>query len=142
MVWMILVRSWPAAPTNGSPCLSSSAPGASPTNINAALISPTPNTTFLRELVRFGHFTQTSARSRNSRMASALAAGSSGVGVEVIAYGGFAEWIKSTLLAGSAVAIVAFAGATGAAWSARLDAVPGAVIRFAAAPAGEEERSD
>ena len=39
---MIRVRGWPAAPTNGSPCLSSSAPGASPTNISGESTSPTP----------------------------------------------------------------------------------------------------
>src|SRR6185436_43970 len=79
MVWIIRVRNWPAAPTNGSPCASSSAPGASPTNMSCELMSPTPKTTFLRELARFGHFTQTSARSRKSFIASAFAAGSSAV---------------------------------------------------------------
>src|SRR5690349_1261696 len=39
-------------------------------------MSPTPKTTFFRTLARFGHFTQTSARSRSSRIASALAWGS------------------------------------------------------------------
>ena len=33
---MIFVSSWPARPTNGSPWMSSSAPGASPTNIRSA----------------------------------------------------------------------------------------------------------
>ena len=42
---MIFVSSWPARPTNGSPCRSSSAPGASPTNIRSAFGLPTPKTT-------------------------------------------------------------------------------------------------
>src|SRR5438093_6726740 len=45
-------RSWsssfPAAPTNGTPCLSSWKPGASPTNIRSAPGSPEPNTTCVR----------------------------------------------------------------------------------------------
>ena len=45
---MIFVSSWPARPTNGSPWTSSSAPGASPTNISAARGLPTPNTTWRR----------------------------------------------------------------------------------------------
>ena len=48
---MILVSSWPARPTNGSPWMSSSAPGASPTNIRSALGFPTPKTTCLRPSV-------------------------------------------------------------------------------------------
>src|SRR6185436_6849439 len=74
---MIFVNSCPAAPTNGSPCASSSAPGASPTNISDAFVSPTPNTTFCRALARFGHFIQTNARSRSSANAADFAAGSS-----------------------------------------------------------------
>src|SRR5258707_941106 len=38
----------PAAPTNGSPCRSSSAPGPSPTNISSAAGLPEPNTPFAR----------------------------------------------------------------------------------------------
>ena len=34
---IIFVSSWPARPTNGTPCSSSSAPGASPTNISSAV---------------------------------------------------------------------------------------------------------
>src|ERR671938_1427545 len=45
-------RSWsssfPAAPTNGTPCLSSWKPGGSPTNIRSAAGSPEPNTTCVR----------------------------------------------------------------------------------------------
>jgi hypothetical protein len=58
--------------------MSSSAPGASPTNISCASMLPTPNTTFLRVEARCGHLTQTIARSRSSAMAWALA----GSGVE------------------------------------------------------------
>ena len=42
------VSSWPARPTNGSPCWSSCMPGASPTNIRPASALPEPNTTFVR----------------------------------------------------------------------------------------------
>jgi hypothetical protein len=70
IVWMILVSNCPALPTNGSPCASSSAPGASPTNINSASILPTPNTTFFRELAKWGHFTQANARARSSAKAA------------------------------------------------------------------------
>src|SRR5438128_5356841 len=41
-------RSFPAAPTNGTPCLSSWKPGASPTNIRSAFGLPDPNTTCVR----------------------------------------------------------------------------------------------
>ena len=44
---IIRLRSWPAGPTKGSPWTSSSAPGASPTNMIAASRLPTPRTTFL-----------------------------------------------------------------------------------------------
>ena len=37
---MIFVRSWPALPTKGSPCRSSSAPGASPTNSQFCIQTP------------------------------------------------------------------------------------------------------
>ena len=42
------VSSWPARPTNGSPCRSSCSPGPSPTNIRSACGSPTPKTTWVR----------------------------------------------------------------------------------------------
>ena len=45
---MILVSNWPALPTNGSPCRSSSAPGASPMNTSRALTLPTPKTVCVR----------------------------------------------------------------------------------------------
>src|SRR5690242_11833464 len=55
--------------------MSSSAPGASPTNINSASVLPTPNTTFLRELARCSHFLQAMARLRRSVRAAALVSG-------------------------------------------------------------------
>ena len=48
---MIFVSSCPARPTNGMPWTSSSAPGASPTNIRSASGLPTPNTTCFRPSV-------------------------------------------------------------------------------------------
>src|SRR5216117_1389781 len=75
---MILVSNWPALPTNGSPCSSSSAPGASPTNINGESTLPTPNTTFFRDAARCGHFWQTIARACNSAMAACFVWRSSG----------------------------------------------------------------
>src|SRR5690348_13801059 len=45
----MLSSSRPACPTNGSPRASSSAPGASPTNIHSARVSPTPGTAWRRE---------------------------------------------------------------------------------------------
>jgi len=66
---MIFVSNFPALPTKGSPNSSSSAPGASPTNINCASMLPTPNTTFLRDTARCGHFTHASARSRSAAKA-------------------------------------------------------------------------
>src|SRR5918995_30787 len=65
------VRSLPARPTNGMPCLSSSAPGPSPTNTRSAAGSPSPNTTWLRPWVASGHFVQASAsRSSSSKDAN------------------------------------------------------------------------
>src|ERR1043165_7085900 len=75
---MMRVSNSPALPTNGSPCASSSAPGASPTNISSASILPTPKTTDFREVARCGHFTQASTFSRNSANAAAFVVGSSG----------------------------------------------------------------
>src|SRR5581483_3193145 len=46
------VSSWPAAPTNGMPCLSSWNPGASPTNISSARGEPAPKTTWVRDCAR------------------------------------------------------------------------------------------
>src|ERR1039458_4803204 len=69
---MILVSNCPALPTNGSPCSSSSAPGASPTNMSCASMLPTPNATFLRDDARCAHLTQASARSRNTAKAAAF----------------------------------------------------------------------
>src|SRR5919106_1940037 len=65
MLSMSCVRSLPARPTNGMPCLSSSAPGPSPTNTRSAWGSPSPNTTWVRPWVARGHFVHASA-SRSS----------------------------------------------------------------------------
>ena len=46
----IASSSLPACPTKGSPCRSSSAPGASPTSNQSAFSSPTPNTVCVRDL--------------------------------------------------------------------------------------------
>ena len=48
--------SLPAEPTNGRPCLSSLAPGASPTNIRSASALPAPKTTVVRVAANCGHF--------------------------------------------------------------------------------------
>ena len=50
MASIICVRSFPARPTNGSPCASSSAPGPSPTNTSCAFGLPSPNTSLFRPL--------------------------------------------------------------------------------------------
>src|SRR5438105_1710537 len=52
---MIRVSSWPARPTNGSPRASSSAPGASPMNINSASGLPTPKTVCVRDRQKIQH---------------------------------------------------------------------------------------
>src|ERR1700740_2568793 len=70
---MIFVSSCPALPTNGSPCSSSSAPGASPTNMSGESMLPTPKTTFLREEARCEHLTHAITRARNAANAAALA---------------------------------------------------------------------
>ncbi len=49
--------SWPARPTKGSPWRSSSAPGASPTNISSASALPAPKTVLARVSCR-GHLVQ------------------------------------------------------------------------------------
>ena len=73
------VNSCPAAPTNGSPCLSSWKPGPSPMNIRSASGSPTPKTTCVR-LWASRHFVQPDAsaaawRACGSRVASPLRGG-------------------------------------------------------------------
>src|SRR6476646_7295250 len=50
MASIICVRSFPARPTNGRPCASSSAPGPSPTKMRSALEEPSPKTILLRVL--------------------------------------------------------------------------------------------
>src|SRR3954447_7798973 len=68
-------RSFPAAPTNGTPCLSSWNPGASPTNISSAVGEPAPNTTCVRPSAS-AHLVQSETSSRWAR-SSAAATGSS-----------------------------------------------------------------
>lgn len=52
---MIFVNSFPALPTKGSACMSSSLPGPSPINISFESVFPCPNTTFVRPWVARGH---------------------------------------------------------------------------------------
>ena len=109
MVWMIFVSNWPALPTNGSPCSSSSAPGASPMNMSSALMFPTPNTTFLRDEARCGHFTQAIARSRNSANAAVLASGLSAA----VAAGGASVGPASASASSAADGAAGWSGACG-----------------------------
>src|SRR3954465_8704527 len=73
-----LPSSWPAAPTNGTPCLSSWKPGASPTNIRSASGEPEPKTTCVRVWLsgqrRHPATPPPAARSGNSAAASTTAA--------------------------------------------------------------------
>src|SRR5258706_15290428 len=66
----MLSSNWPERPTNGSPAISSSRPGASPTNITLACGLPSANTS--RFAVR--RSAQPSNRSSRSRSASRLVA--------------------------------------------------------------------
>ena len=61
-----LSSSLPARPTNGTPCSSSFAPGASPMNMSSASALPAPNTTVLRVEASSGHRSQTRARANSS----------------------------------------------------------------------------
>src|SRR6476620_4235864 len=61
---MSLSSSCPERPTNGRPCLSSSAPGPSPTNNRSDDGSPVPNTTCVRPSSASLHLVQPSASSR------------------------------------------------------------------------------
>src|SRR5262249_19837817 len=65
--------SCPAAPTNGTPCLSSWNPGASPTNISSAVAEPEPNTTWVRPFER-GHLVQPATSSLYAARLSASVA--------------------------------------------------------------------
>src|SRR5439155_8023024 len=62
--------SLPAAPTKGTPCLSSWKPGASPTNIRSASGSPDPKTTCVRPPAS-AHLVQPATTSANARSSSA-----------------------------------------------------------------------
>ena len=73
---IISVRSWPARPTNGSPSRSSSAPGASPTNMSRAVAAPVPKTVCVRVAARCGQRWQTAT----SAASAASCAGRSAVG--------------------------------------------------------------
>src|SRR6185503_14727417 len=75
MAAIIFVSNWPAGPTNGSPCTSSSAPGASPTNIIFASRLPTPTTTFLPRRACAQHTASPRTRSRNASIRAALSPG-------------------------------------------------------------------
>src|SRR5438105_3577385 len=66
--------SCPAAPTNGTPCLSSWKPGASPTNISSAAGLPEPKTTCVRPCDN-RHFVQPATES--AKTASSCIAGES-----------------------------------------------------------------
>ena len=66
---IIFVRSWPARPTKGMPWMSSSRPGASPTNIRRAFGFPTPNTIWRRPCWCSAHRVQSP---RSSRIAGRL----------------------------------------------------------------------
>src|SRR5438094_5841334 len=62
--------SFPAAPTNGTPCLSSWKPGASPTNMRSEFGSPEPKTTCVRPPAS-AHFVQPATASPKARSSSA-----------------------------------------------------------------------
>ena len=74
MAARILVSSWPAWPTNGSPRSSSFAPGASPTHMRSASGSPSPGTGFVRRRV------ERAARARRDDVGDLLRATSSFAG--------------------------------------------------------------
>ena len=79
---IILVRSCPARPTNGTPCRSSSAPGASPMNMIRASGEPSEKTVCLRVLHR-RHVTQEEtvfAKDFSSRAEARRAAAKRGIG--------------------------------------------------------------
>ena len=65
MASSIALSSWPARPTNGSPCRSSSAPGASPITSHSARVLPTPNTVCVRVL-HSSQAVQPATRSRST----------------------------------------------------------------------------
>src|SRR5438093_9472820 len=62
--------SFPAAPTNGTPCLSSWKPGASPTNMRSEFGSPEPKTTCVRPPAS-AHLVQPATTSPKARSSSA-----------------------------------------------------------------------
>ena len=85
MLCSIKSNSFPAGPTKGSPCRSSSCPGPSPTNITSACRSPTPKTARLRfsESGQRAH-ASTAARSGSHAMRTmALSSAATGGGEEL-----------------------------------------------------------
>ena len=85
----------PARPTNGRPVRSSSAPGASPTNMSRAVGAPEPKTVWVREAARCGHWAQTatsaaSAASNPGRSAAGTGGPSNPVAPNKVAASGAA----------------------------------------------------
>ncbi len=118
---MILVSSCPAFPTNGSPCKSSSSPGASPTNISSASGLPTPKTTCVRVAARCGHRVQTKRGTahRGQLLRFARSSGT-GMGAKSIDAGGTgkgatARAADSILKAGRGSATAGFSASAGTA---------------------------
>ena len=66
MASSIALSNWPARPTNGSPCRSSSAPGASPITSHSARVLPTPKTVCVRVLHSSAQAVQPATRSRST----------------------------------------------------------------------------
>src|SRR5262245_38398445 len=64
--------SCPAAPTNGTPCLSSWKPGASPTNMRSAVAEPEPKTTCVRPFARAQRVQPATASPYAARLSSAV----------------------------------------------------------------------
>src|SRR5271165_5333524 len=88
MALIMLLSNWPARPTKGSPCTSSSAPGPSPTNIKSAQGLPTPKTICLRPCLCSLQRVQSP---RSSRISLSAAMGSA------LPYSGFAVTISKIL---------------------------------------------
>src|SRR5580704_15428334 len=68
------LSNWPAAPTKGSPCRSSSAPGASPTNMIRASGLPTPKTVCVRVALNSAQRTHCATRADRIRSFSSRSA--------------------------------------------------------------------
>ena len=70
-----VLEQFPARPTNGMPCSSSLAPGASPTNIRSASALPAPKTTVFRVAASSGQRVQARAFASSSFSASRRSSG-------------------------------------------------------------------